>query len=127
MNTTLYRPVGLKELNLIETSGMTRFPPRLPWQPIFYPVLNEQYAIEIASQWNVNDEAGGYCGFVLEFDIATDYFKLFDVQNVGSQHHNELWVPATELDEFNRNIIGLIRVTKAFYGEKYVGLKKYAE
>ena len=32
----LYRPVGTKELALIEESGYTRYPPRLPEQPIFY-------------------------------------------------------------------------------------------
>ena len=48
----LYRPVGTKELSLIAESGYTRFPPRLPEQPIFYPVLNKEYAVEIASGWN---------------------------------------------------------------------------
>ena len=48
----LYRPVGEQELALIRESGYTAFPPRLPEQPIFYPVLNEQYAVEIASKWN---------------------------------------------------------------------------
>ena len=48
MNTpsiTLYRPVGQRELNLIAASGYRAFPPRLPEQPIFYPVLNEEYWI----------------------------------------------------------------------------------
>ena len=47
----LYRPVGSAELRLIEESGYRAFPPRLEGQPFFYPVLNEQYAIEIASGW----------------------------------------------------------------------------
>ncbi len=57
----LYRPVGTKELRLIQESDYTAFPPRLPEQPIFYPVLTEQYAIEIASGWNVkyNDDHMG--------------------------------------------------------------------
>ena len=33
--TTLYRPIGQKELDLIAESGFTKFPPRLPEQPIF--------------------------------------------------------------------------------------------
>ncbi|MDJ0699325.1 MAG: hypothetical protein QNJ07_05670 [Woeseiaceae bacterium] len=37
---TLYRPVGPAELDLIRDSGWQEFPPRLPEQPIFYPVLN---------------------------------------------------------------------------------------
>ncbi len=44
----LYRPVGLAEYQLIADSGFTAFPPRLPQQPIFYPVLNQQYAYEIS-------------------------------------------------------------------------------
>ena len=32
---TLYRPVGKKELALIEANDFKEFPPRLPEQPIF--------------------------------------------------------------------------------------------
>lgn len=123
--TTLYRPVGLKELILIEESGMRAFPPRLNWQPIFYPVLNEQYAIDIASNWNIEDEASGFAGFVTAFEILTDYFERFEVQNVGSKHHNEIWVPAEELLNFNAKIQSKIRVTKAFYGSNYQDEKRY--
>jgi hypothetical protein len=58
-NVTLYRPTGADELALIIDGGMKRFPPRLFWQPIFYPVLNFQYAAEIAEQWNMGDPALG--------------------------------------------------------------------
>jgi hypothetical protein len=44
----LYRPVGLEELRLIYETDMRAFPPRLPVQPIFYPVTNEEYAKQIA-------------------------------------------------------------------------------
>ena len=109
--TILYRPVGPKELALIEGSGWKRFPPRLPEQPIFYPVMNEEYAIQIARDWNVPASGSGY---VTKFAVNTDYVKKFDVQNVGGEIHNELWVPAEELEEFNDNIVGLIEVTKEF-------------
>jgi len=112
MTTTLYRPVGQKELDLIKESGWTKFPPRLPDQPIFYPVMNEEYAIQIARDWNV--KASG-AGFVTKFQVRTDYLKKFKVQNVGGQIHNELWVPAEELEEFNDNIVGQIEVTKSFF------------
>lgn len=46
---TLYRPVGPNELKLIAASGYREFPPRLPEQPIFYPVLNEEYARQIST------------------------------------------------------------------------------
>jgi hypothetical protein len=54
--TTLYRPVGRRELDLIRDSGMRAFPPRLPEQPIFYPVLTLEYARRIARDWNTKDE-----------------------------------------------------------------------
>ena len=111
----LYRPVGTKELELIEESGYTKYPPRLPEQPIFYPVLNEKYATEIASQWNVkyNDDHKGY---VTRFEIDDGYAGQFEVQTVGSAYHQELWVPAEELEAFNQHIIGEINVIRE-YGE----------
>ncbi len=109
----LYRPVGTKELELIKESSYTKFPPRLPEQPIFYPVLNEQYATEIASQWNVkyNDDHKGY---VTRFEVEDAYCKQFEPQTVGAGHHQELWIPAEELDEFNRHILGEIEVIAEF-------------
>lgn len=111
----LYRPVGPAELELIKQSGWKRFPPRLPEQPIFYPVMNEEYANQINEQWNV--PAYG-AGFVTKFYMNTTYLEKFEEQNVGGEIHNELWVPAEELEEFNNNIIGLIEVTKEFYKEE---------
>ena len=109
--TTLFRPVGPKELAKIEQSGWTKFPPRLPEQPIFYPVMNEEYAIQIARDWNV--PASG-SGFVTKFAVRTEYLSKFEIQNVGAVIHNELWIPADELEEFNNNIVGHIEVTKEF-------------
>jgi hypothetical protein len=59
---TLFRPVGLKELDLIRQSDYRAFPPRLPSQPIFYPVLTEEYAVQIARDWNAKDPSAGYRG-----------------------------------------------------------------
>lgn len=115
-NMILYRPVGTKELELIEKTGYREFPPRLPEQPIFYPVLNEQYAKEIASGWNVkyNDDHKGY---VTKFELDDDYCKQFEVHQVGGEHHKELWVPAEQLKEFNEHIIGKINVVSEFAGD----------
>jgi hypothetical protein len=110
--TTLYRPVGPKELELIEKADWTRFPPRLPEQPIFYPFMNEAYAIQIARDWNV--PASG-SGFVTRFNVKSDYIKKYKIQNVGGEIHNELWVPAEELEEFNQNIVGKIEVIRKYY------------
>jgi hypothetical protein len=116
---TLYRPVGQKELDLIAASGYKRFPPRLEWQPIFYPVMNQSYAEQIALDWNTKDEFSGYTGYVTAFDLPADYIKKFPLQNVGGEMHNELWVPAEELEEFNSMIVGKIRVVQSFYGESF--------
>ncbi|HVF99088.1 MAG TPA: hypothetical protein VND68_04565 [Chloroflexia bacterium] len=119
MNTeervTLYRPVGPKELELIRQSGYTAFPPRLPEQPIFYPVLNEEYATKIARDWNVKASGSGY---VTRFDVRSAYLSRYEVQQVGSRIHREYWIPSEELDEFNRNIVGLIEVVAEFYADK---------
>lgn len=109
--TTLYRPVGPKELKLIEDSGWKAFPPRLPDQPIFYPVMNEDYAIQIARDWNVPASGSGY---VTRFEVEAEYLSRFQEQVVGGAVHRELWVPAEELAEFNRHIVGHIEVTQRF-------------
>jgi len=105
----LYRPVGTEELKLIRQCECKAFPPRLPEQPIFYPVLNERYAAEIASGWNVKYNHD-HRGYVTKFEVEDEYCSRFAVQTVGASYHKELWVPAEELEEFNRHIIGKIEV-----------------
>jgi hypothetical protein len=107
----LYRPVGPKELALIEVSGWREFPPRLPEQPIFYPVLNEEYATQIARDWNVPESGSG---FVTRFSVEAEFVSRYPVKIVGASIHQELWVPAEELAEFNQNIVGLIEVVAEF-------------
>ena len=111
---TLYRPVGQRELQLIRDSGFTSFPPRLAHQPIFYPVLTEQYAVQIARDWNTKDAASGYVGYVTRFQIADDFLARYPLQKVGSAEALEYWVPAEELGEFNRSIEGPIEVIHEF-------------
>ena len=115
----LYRPVGVKELELIAETGYMAFPPRLFWQPIFYPVLNQEYAEQIARDWNTKDAASGYAGFVTRFEVNDAYIQQFDVQTVGASIHQEYWIPAEGLDEFNRNIVGEIEIVAEFFGESH--------
>jgi hypothetical protein len=110
---TLWRPVGPKELALIEDSGMSRFPPRLPEQPIFYPVTTEDYAIKIARDWNV--PASG-SGFVTRFAVRRDFLARYRVEQAGGRAHEEYWIPAEDLDAFNEAITGKIEVTHRFPG-----------
>ena len=109
--TTLYRPVGQKELDLILESDSTAFPPRLLAQPIFYPVLNEDYAAQIARDWN---SVQGGVGYVTRFRVKTSYLKQHAVHTVGASHHQEYWILAEELNEFNRSIVGKIEVISEF-------------
>jgi hypothetical protein len=90
---TLFRPVGPHELALIEASGWRNFPARLPEQPIFYPVLSEEYAIQIARDWNVKESGLGY---VTRFAVDANFVSRYPVQIVGSSVHQELWVPAED-------------------------------
>jgi hypothetical protein len=109
---TLYRPVGQNELDLIVESGYRRFPPRLPDQPIFYPVCNEEYAVEIAERWNVREKGIGH---VTCFRVLADYLSAFQPQVVGARHHVEYWIPAELLDAFNDAIVGPIEVIRTFH------------
>ena len=112
--TTLYRPVGRKELNLIQASGFLAFPPRLPSQPFFYPVLSEEYAVQIARDWNTKDEASGYEGFVLKFNVRTTFLESYDVHTVGDSIHREYWIPGEKLPQLNQNIVSKIEVIHEF-------------
>ena len=111
---TLYRPVGQKELDLIRASGFKSFPPRLAHQPIFYPVLNEQYAMQIARDSNTKDAASGYVGYVTRFRVPAEFLSKYPVQKVGGADALEYWVPAEELDDFNAEIVGAIEVIHEF-------------
>ncbi|XWN29199.1 MAG: ADP-ribosylation/crystallin J1 [Devosia sp.] len=112
----LYRPVGTAELDLIAASGFRAFPPRLPEQPIFYPVTNERYARKIASDWNVRFNDDGV-GFVTRFKVEAQYLKHHDTHVVGASWHEEYWIPAERLDEFNQHIVGEIEVRARFDGD----------
>ena len=110
----LYRPVGAAELALIEQSGWTRFPPRLPEQPIFYPVLLFAYAEQIARDWN-SRRGSAEVGHVVQFDIADEVAARYPVQTAGSAAlHRELWIPADDLDAFNDAIIGAIELIASY-------------
>ncbi len=108
---TLWRPVGPKELALIEAAGMKAFPPRLPEQPIFYPVTTEAYAVKIARDWNVPESGSG---FVTRFEVEKAFLDAYDIQDAGGRSHQEYWIPAEDLNAFNDAIVGQIEVTSRF-------------
>jgi hypothetical protein len=111
VTTTLWRPVGPTELELIERTGMRRFPPRLPAQPVFYPVVSEEYAARIARDWNV---AASGAGFVTRFEVRREFLAQYEVREAGGRASMEYWIPAADLDAFNAAIVGLIEVVRRF-------------
>lgn len=104
---TLYRPCGPQEMALVAESGYRRWPPRLPNQPIFYPVTNEEYARQITVDWNV-PRAG--VGFVTRWEVLKTFMDRYEIQQVGGPHHTEWWIPAEDLEEMNDSIVGVIEV-----------------
>lgn len=103
----MYRPTGPAELKLLEDANFRRWLPRLPEQPIFYPVTNEQYAIDIATKWNIKASGVGY---VTRFNVKKSFVDSYEIQKVGGAHHTEWWIPAEKLEELNDNIVGEIEV-----------------
>lgn len=104
---TMYRPTGPEEMRLLEAADFRRWPPRLPEQPIFYPVTNEQYAIDIATKWNIKASGVGY---VTRFQVKKAFCDRYSIHKVGGTHHTEWWIPAEDLEELNDNIVGKIEV-----------------
>jgi hypothetical protein len=111
--TTLYRSMGPEELALIRDASFRTFPPRLPEQPIFYPVLTETYAVKIARDWNVKASGSGY---VTRFSVQRAFLDDYEVQYAGGSEHQEYWIPAEDLPRLNENIVGLIEVIAEFHG-----------
>ena len=111
---TLYRPIGQKEHDLLEQCDFSAWPPRLPEQPIFYPVTNEEYATQIAREWNTKDKTNGCIGYVTRFQVDAEYLAQFPIKQVGGATHTEYWIPAEELEKFNAKIEGKIEVIKTF-------------
>lgn len=121
MPKKLFRPVGLPELALLWDSGMRSFPRRLPHQQIFYPVVNVEYARQIARDWNTPDANSGFAGYVTEFRVSVTYLTKYELHTAGSAAHQEYWIPAKELNSFNKAITGLISFEEAYFGPQFVG------
>jgi hypothetical protein len=109
---TLWRPTGPEELALVEASGWREWPPRLAAQPIFYPVLNEEYATRIARDWNVRQSGAGY---VTRFEVRRSFLDNYEVHQVGGQTILEYWIPAEDLGALNASIVGTIKVIAEFH------------
>ncbi len=110
----MFRPTGPRELALVASGGFRRWPPRLPGQPIFYPVQNQEYAAEIAEKWNVPEAGAGY---VTRFQVRRSFADRYALHQVGAAHHLEWWIPAADLEQLNENIVGKIEIVAEYGGE----------
>jgi hypothetical protein len=116
--TTLHRPVGQAEFELIRASGFCRFPPRLPQQPFFYFLcsMNSTQSGLLATGIQ-RDESSGFVGYVLRF-TRTEFLNQYEIHIVGSAEHQEYWIPAGDLHRLNENIVGAIEVISEFRREE---------
>jgi hypothetical protein len=96
---------------LVRASGWRVWPPRLPGQPIFYPVLNEEYAAKIARDWNVPQSGSGY---VTRFRVRRCFLDRYEIHQVGGRAILEYWIPAEDLAELNANIVGTIELVAEY-------------
>ena len=109
---TLWRPTGPEELALVAASGSREWPPRLPGQPIFYPVLNQEYATKIARDWNVKHSGSGY---VTRFRVRRSFLDHYQIHQAGGRTILEYWIPAEDLAELNANIVGRIELVAGYH------------
>ncbi len=61
-------------------------PSRLPEQPFFYPVLHEEYATQIARDWNTKN---GGTGYVVRLYIEKSFLDRYQGQTAGARIHRE--------------------------------------
>ncbi len=108
----LWRPTGPEELALVEASDWREWPPRLPGQPIFYPVLNKEYATKIAREWNVPASGSGY---VTRFEVRRSFLSSYEVHRVGGESILEYWIPAEDLPTLNASIVGRIELVAEYH------------
>ena len=76
--------MGQAELELIAQSGFGAFPPRLPHQPIFYPLQTEAYAVQIARDWNTKNQASGFGGDVTRLRVQAGYLARYPIHSAGA-------------------------------------------
>ena len=117
----LYCPVGLREVERIAASGFHRFPPRTPDRPIFRATPARDAAEAIARDWHTRDDASGYAGFVMRFEVRDSLLDRYPLRAADDSGRRELRVPADELDELDRAIVGTIRVEASFAGPRFAG------
>ena len=49
-----------------------------------------------------------------EFEVDDKFCAKYEPHTVGADYHRELWVPAEELEDFNKHIVSEIKVIKEY-------------
>ena len=79
--------------------------------------MHEEYVRQIAERWNTR-YGSERVGYVTRFFVRSEYLKRHEIQTVGGSVHQEYWIPAEELAEFNGNIVGKIEVIAEYRAEE---------
>ena len=75
----------------------------------------KSYAIQIARDWNAKRNSDKI-GYLTRFRVRNEYLQRYKIDTVGGSIHQEYWIPAEELEVFNRNIVGKIEVLAEYRG-----------
>ncbi|HEX6288889.1 MAG TPA: hypothetical protein VFZ66_06840 [Herpetosiphonaceae bacterium] len=78
-------------------------------------MLTEAYATQIVREWNTKDTASGYVGHVTRFQVRTAFLDRYNIQVAGSSQHQEYRIPAEDLNEFRKHIVGKIEIIAEFH------------
>lgn len=122
----LYRPVGLYEMSKILDLKGEEFPKEFFNHSLCRVIVNLDYALKVARDWNAKDRNSGYAGFVIEFEVNKSFIDNYTVQCVGKNNGLEYLIPANQISIFNYNIKGKIKIQDAFFGDDYIGINPLA-
>ena len=103
---TLYHPVTPEELDQIKRSNWTELPSPREGE-YFYPVPNPLYANDIT--WGAYEPEGAY---VVKFNVPAEYLSRYRMETVDARWQAAYVVPVTDLDDFNRHVVGVIEVVR---------------
>jgi hypothetical protein len=110
----LYKPLSPLQLEEVINSGWSSFAVDSPLQKVFYPKIHRRYAENLARQW---DAVQFNAGYVVAFDVPTEFMAKYEIQTTAYEEHREYVVPVEELSLFNQNIKGKISVVTTFKRE----------
>jgi hypothetical protein len=55
---------------------------------------------------------------VTRFQVRRSFLDNYSIEKAGGAAHSEYWIPAEDLDLFNRAIVGKIQIVAEFHQRK---------